>query len=251
MNEQEISIIDHGLRPDDSLFINYHCPKADYFQKLIYKVDGIAWGCVRPETYGTIVLRRIKRGRKITVTFNGQIKDGFPWSIGIPTDILIPPNIADSFTIQPPAQRKRGFASIGLHNPKTPDNVGGVIRAAHAYGAASVAISGQRIDGRHIAASTNTTRAERHLPVYRGELRDLIPFGAVPVAVELVDGAVSLFNFQHPRRAFYIFGPEDSGLGSSVRDWCEHTVQIPTVICMNLAATVNVVLYDRACKEAT
>jgi len=25
---------------------------------------------------------------------------------------------------------------------------------------------------------------------------------------------------------------------------------VPTTICMNLAATVNVVLYDRACKEA-
>lgn len=147
--------------------------------------------------------------------------------------------------------KTRGFASIGLHNPKTPENVGGVIRAAHAYGAASVAISGQRIDGRHISAPTNTTRFDKHMPIYRGELRDLIPFGAVPVAVELVDDAESLFTFQHPRSAFYIFGPEDSGLGASIREWCEHKVYIPTAICMNLAACVNVVLYDRAMKEAT
>lgn len=150
----------------------------------------------------------------------------------------------------PMRARARGFASIGLHNPKTPDNVGGVIRAAHAYGAASVAISGERITGRHIAATTNTTRADKHMPIYRGNLRDLIPYGAVPVAVELVDGAVSLFDFEHPRSAFYIFGPEDSSLGRSVLDWCPHVVQIPTRGCMNLAATVNVVLYDRACKGA-
>lgn len=147
-------------------------------------------------------------------------------------------------------RRPRGFASIGLHNPKTPENVGGVIRAAHAYGAASIAISGNRISGRPITHPTNTTRADKHIPIYHGDLRGLIPFGAVPVAVELVDGAESLFDFQHPRSAFYIFGPEDSGLGRSVLEWCEHTVQIPTAICMNLAATVNVVLYDRACKEA-
>ena len=83
--------------------------------------------------------------------------------------------------------RTRGFAAIGLHNPKTPENVGGVIRAAHAYGAASVAISGDRINGRPITHPTNTTRADKHIPIYRGDLRDLIPFGAVPVAIELVD----------------------------------------------------------------
>ena len=113
--------------------------------------------------------------------------------------------------------RTRGFAAIGLHNPKTPENVGGVIRAAHAYGAASVAISGDRINGRPITHPTNTTRADKHIPIYRGDLRDLIPFGAVPVAIELVDDAESLFTFKHPRSAFYIFGPEDSGLGRSVR----------------------------------
>lgn len=145
--------------------------------------------------------------------------------------------------------RTRGFAAIGLHNPKTPENVGGVIRAAHAYSAASVAISGDRINGRPITHPTNTTRADKHIPIYRGDLRDLIPFGAVPVAIELVDDAESLFTFKHPRSAFYIFGPEDSGLGRSVRDWCAHVVQVPTAVCMNIAACVNVVLYDRMMKE--
>lgn len=146
--------------------------------------------------------------------------------------------------------RKRGFSSIGLHQPKDPANIGGVIRAAQAYGAASVAISGERIDGRCISDSTNTGQGHRHMPVYRGNLRDLVPFGAVPVAVELVDDAVSLFDFVHPKQAFYIFGPEDSSLGRNILDWCPHVVQIPTAICMNLAATVNVVLYDRMCKES-
>lgn len=52
----------------------------------------------------------------------------------------------------------------------------------------------------------------------------------------------------HPDRALYIFGPEDGSLDKEIRDWCEDVVYIPTTGCMNLAATVNVVLYDRMAK---
>lgn len=144
----------------------------------------------------------------------------------------------------------RGFAAIGLHRPKDIANIGGALRAAHCYGASMVAISGDRIDGQKIRHATNTSQAQRHMPVLRGELRDLIPFGAVPIAVDLVDGATPLPDFTHPLSAFYVFGPEDGTLGNAVLDWCAHRVYVPTSICMNLAATVNVVLYDRLAKAS-
>lgn len=68
------------------------------------------------------------------------------------------------------------------------------------------------------------------------------------MAVELVDGARALPEYTHPDRALYIFGPEDGSLDQDIRDWCEDVVYIPTEGCMNLAATVNVVLYDRMAK---
>lgn len=145
----------------------------------------------------------------------------------------------------------RGFASIGLHRTKDIANIGGVLRAAQAYSASMVAISGDRIDGEKIRHATNTGQAQRHMPVLRGELKGLIPFGAVPVAVDLVDDAVPLFDFVHPNAAFYVFGPEDWTLGKLILDWCPLRVMVPTSICMNLAATVNVVLYDRMAKQAT
>jgi tRNA(Leu) C34 or U34 (ribose-2'-O)-methylase TrmL len=143
----------------------------------------------------------------------------------------------------------RGFAAVGLERPKNGHNIGGVLRAAQCYGASSVAVSGERINRKHIKAASNTTQAQRHLPVFRGELRDLIPYAAVPVAVDLVPDATPLHNFQHPQSAFYIFGPEDGTLGKAILDWCPHRVMIPTSFCMNLAATVNVVLYDRLAKQ--
>ena len=80
------------------------------------------------------------------------------------------------------------------------------------------------------------------------DLFALIPYDALPVAVDLVDGAVSLIDYQHPERAFYIFGPEDSTLGKDVTARCRDKLMVPTRFCMNLAATVNVVLYDRLAK---
>ena len=73
--------------------------------------------------------------------------------------------------------------------------------------------------------------------------------GCIPVAVELVEGARPLPEYTHPDRALYIFGPEDGSLQQEILDWCgAEVVYIPTQGCMNLAATVNVVLYDRLAK---
>ena len=58
-----------------------------------------------------------------------------------------------------------------------------------------------------------------------------------------------LIHFQHPEQAYYIFGPEDGSLSQTILDASDHVVYIPTIGCMNLAATVNVVLYDRLAKS--
>jgi len=140
----------------------------------------------------------------------------------------------------------RGFASVGLHQPKDPLNVGEVLRAAGCYGASLVVASGVR----YHRASTDTQAAHRHLPLLTSDdLKAMIPHGAVPVAVDLIEGAHPLPSYKHPRSAFYVFGPEDGTLGPEVLAWCRDVVYVPTRYCMNLAATVNVILYDRMCKE--
>lgn len=140
----------------------------------------------------------------------------------------------------------RGYAAIGLHMPKTPANVGGVIRAAHCYGAALVVTTGQR----YTRAPTDPQKGYRHIPlVHADELHAVVPFDCVPVGVDLVEGARPLQAYTHPERAFYIFGPEDGTLGPSITSWCRDVIYIPTRHCMNLAATVNVVLYDRMAKR--
>ena len=144
------------------------------------------------------------------------------------------------------AMVRRGFSCIGLDNPKTDVNVGAVLRAAGVFRADMVAISGHRY-GR---APTDTMKFYRHLPLLQVEdLHEVIPFDCVPVAVELVDRATPLNEYKHPERAFYVFGAEDATLGERVLSWCRDVVYIPTNGCLNLAACVNVMLYDRLSKS--
>lgn len=127
--------------------------------------------------------------------------------------------------------------------------MGGAMRAAQCYGASLIIVGGPRMQ-RLGNIATDTMKAYRHIPVTQvDDVMDHIPHDCVPVAVDLVDGARDLRNYVHPERAMYVFGPEDGTLGKRVLDKCRDRVMVPTMGCMNLAACVNVVLYDRLSKR--
>ena len=146
----------------------------------------------------------------------------------------------------------RGYFIVGLENSKNSFNVGATLRAAGIFGAASVFIQGKR----YSKAGTDTMKAYKHMPLMQVDnILSVIPYDCVPVAVELIEGATPLPSYIHPPRAFYIFGPEDSHISKRTLSACRDTIYIPchpdssTRGCLNLAACVNVVLYDRTSKR--
>lgn len=139
----------------------------------------------------------------------------------------------------------KGIAAIGLFAPKNVLNVGSVLRAAGCFGAKLVAVEGER----YRRCATDTAEQYRRIPVLNGELHSLIPFDCVPVAIDLLPEAQSLHAYTHPKRAFYIFGPEDGTLGNRITSWCRDVVYIPSRGCLNLAAAVNIVLYSRQLQQ--
>jgi len=144
---------------------------------------------------------------------------------------------------------KKNKVCIGLINPKSPSNVGSVMRAAGCYGVDKVIYTGERYDS---AAKfcTDTKRVSKQIPLTGvNAILDDAPINSEIVCVELVEGAQPLPEFQHPDNATYLFGPEDGTISQEVINRANSVVYIPTVGCMNLAATVNVVLYDRLAKS--
>lgn len=146
-------------------------------------------------------------------------------------------------------------AAIALVRPKYIQNVASVRRAAAAFGLDQVFYTGQRFS----MGSTKEDRTPRELRMKAYEhvrvqqedrFFDAIGPGVVPVAVELLPNSESLVDFVHPEHALYVLGPEDGDIPPVVRRHCHRFVSIPTDdLCLNLAATVNVVLYDRRAKE--
>ncbi|ETX10289.1 23S rRNA methyltransferase [Marinomonas ushuaiensis DSM 15871] len=146
------------------------------------------------------------------------------------------------------------FVCVGLTNPKGAENVGSVMRAAGCYQVDQVLYSGQRYD-RAVKMSTDTQNASTSIPLINIEtlnvdnLIDAVDSDTKIVCVDLIQGATPLPAFQHPEKALYIFGPEDGTIEQKVVDRADYVVFVPTVGCMNLAASVNVLLYDRLAKS--
>lgn len=140
-------------------------------------------------------------------------------------------------------------AYIGLINPKSATNVGAVLRASGCYQADQVFYTGQRYQ---YASRYHTDTQDRieSIPLTAIETFDgFHQEGVKNVCVELVEGATALPQFQHPEQAMYIFGPEDGSIPQAIIDQADDVVYIPTHGCLNLAATVNVLLYDRMAKS--
>jgi tRNA(Leu) C34 or U34 (ribose-2'-O)-methylase TrmL len=156
----------------------------------------------------------------------------------------------------------RQHVTIALTNPKSPTNVGAVMRAAGCYKADQVLYTGRRYEQaakyNKDTLKTDTKNAQGKIPLLAVDdfisikgLLENIPSTTKIICVDLVEGATPLPHFIHPQDAVYIFGPEDGTIKQQVIDYADDVVYIPTVGCMNLAASVNVLLYDRLAKSVT
>lgn len=139
----------------------------------------------------------------------------------------------------------RGFFAVGAEQISKPRNLGNLLRSAHAFGA-SFAFT---IGAHHNAfdASSDTSRAVEHLPVYHWEaLNEMqLPRGCKLVGIELTNDAIELPSFHHPLQAAYVLGPERGSLSQGLLSRCDYVVKIPTSFCINVAVAGAIVMYDR------
>jgi len=139
--------------------------------------------------------------------------------------------------------------SIGLFNPKSPENVDAVLRAAGNYGADGIFYTGTRYL-KALALNPDIPNIRRRVSenILLNQVDCLVssvPINTRIVCVEFAENASALPAYEHPDNACYIFGPEDGSLPQTIIDKADAVVYVPTKGCMNLAATVNVLLYDR------
>lgn len=146
---------------------------------------------------------------------------------------------------------KTHFCGVGLVNPKNGYNIGAAIRASGCLNGSFVVASGTRYkEMKSDFRNMDTEFARKRIPCFLGvnNIMDFVPHDCVPVAIERDETATNIVEFEHPRRAFYIFGSEDNAVPSEVVAQCKHKVYVPTDGSLNLGGTVYIVLYDRLSK---
>lgn len=143
-------------------------------------------------------------------------------------------------------------AEIVLHYPKHLENLGMVARIATCLDAGPVWFTGERInfDVDRLPRELRMREYVATRPKRLYNLRRVLESASNPIAVELIPGAESLPDFEHPANALYVFGPEDGSLPPEILRLCHRFVRIPTDPCLSLPMAVTAVLYDRKAKSA-
>jgi len=144
-----------------------------------------------------------------------------------------------------PAALPRGYFGIGAERISKALNLGNLMRSAHGFGASFTFTIGATYQA--LEAKADTSKGAQHLPHYdwANPQMLILPAGCKLVGVELLDEAIDLPSFHHPRRAAYVLGPERGSLSPELLARCDYVVRIPTVFCINLAMAGAVVMYDR------
>lgn len=139
----------------------------------------------------------------------------------------------------------KGYFAIGIEGVSKPMNMGNLVRSAHAFGASFVFTVGAQYRVRE--ARSDTSKTQKSVPWYDFDTPDdiQVPKNCQIVGVELLEEAVELPSFTHPRCAAYVMGPERGELSPALRAKCRHIIRIPTKFCINVQIAGAIIMYDR------
>ena len=143
---------------------------------------------------------------------------------------------------------KSHFCGVGLYDPKNGFNIGACIRALGCFGGSFLAIHGERYkEYKTDFRNTDPEGSRKQFPCFFGgdtPLESFVPYDCSVVVLERTEGATPLHEFEHPRRAFYVFGPEDGSVPKDIFPDAPR-ICIDTEGSLNLGVAVNLTLHDR------
>lgn len=144
----------------------------------------------------------------------------------------------------------RGYFGIGIYHGKTGHNIGTLWRSAYILGADFIFTIGKR----YKKQASDVLSTWRHIPLlgYSSfeDFKAHIPYDCQIIVIEKDSSAVLLHEFQHPQRAIYLLGAEDSGIPKELI-FKYKTISIPSYrpFSFNVATAGTLVLYDRYIKN--
>jgi len=144
-----------------------------------------------------------------------------------------------------------GYCAIGVFRGKTEHNIGTLWRSAYILGAAYIFT----VDGKYKKQTSDVLRTWARIPLFQyktfDELLTSIPYDCFLIGVEIDERSEMLHTFEHPKRAIYLLGAEDTGLPDFVKEKCHKLIRLPGNSSLNVGVTGSIVLHDRVSKMPT
>lgn len=140
----------------------------------------------------------------------------------------------------------RGYFGIGVEGITKEQNLGNLVRSAHAFGASFFFVIRPELDVRAVRAS-DTSGAFDHIPFHVWDsVEDMdLPQGCQLVGIEFMEDSIELPSFRHPTRAAYVLGPEMGDLSPELMAKTDHIIKIPMKFCINVGVAGALTMYDR------
>lgn len=146
---------------------------------------------------------------------------------------------------------EKGYCAIGIFRGKTEHNIGTLWRSAYILGASYIFT----VETRYKKQSSDVVRAWSRIPLFHyrefDDLLNNIPYDCRLIGVEIDDKAEWLHEFEHPQRAIYLLGAEDTGLPDYIKEKCHFLIKLPGNSSLNVGVTGSIILHDRATKIPT
>ena len=151
-------------------------------------------------------------------------------------------------TVKSHRYESKGFFGIGIMNNVNGLNIGTLWRSAYILGASYIFT----VDKKYKKQLSDVTKTWKKIPLYHyktfDELYENLPASTRLIAAELTDDAVPVAEFEHPERACYLLGNEQSGLSQTVLERCHGVVSLPGEFSLNVAVAGSILMYDRVSK---
>ena len=149
-------------------------------------------------------------------------------------------------------RRKQDMFATVLHNLKSPENTGMIVRTHAAYGGSQLVIVGSEPWRFRKRSQAFSRKLEKSCEiVYLTSDDEFFEWcdasGFIPVGIEISETSSSLPGFEFPKKPAIIVGNEGIGLPNDFLGRCRHTVTIPQfgpVSCLNVAMSCGIALYE-------
>ena len=148
-------------------------------------------------------------------------------------------------------KNEEGYYAIGIFRGKTSHNLGTLWRSAFIMGAKYIFT----VENKYKKQSSDVVRTWSRIPLFHydsfEDLMKNIPYDCRIIGIEIDEKSEFLHEFEHPKRAIYLLGAEDTGLPDFVKEKCHFLVRLPGNSSLNVGVTGGIVMHDRISKLQT